>query len=1172
MTEKLTCRVQYLNDADPFATTSTCYLEPMRPVSFAFSLHLPIGDQIPEVIRLLKAHHKSGDSALQVYRMLDGGVGDFGSYLDADMNLLDQPDELQMLQSDARRTSLVLRTQPALRVKAIIDKLQKSNGRDQRRALFTLKDIFQDDKDLVPEFVQSEGLDCLVRLGRSSDQNHQNFILRALGQILLYVDGMNGIIAHNETIQWLYELLDSPLFDPEQRAEMSQYRLDWYRLVVKTALKLLLVFVEYTESNALLLMAAVCAVDRAKGRSDWANLMRVLHEKDNADVEPLIYGMTVVNKTLNGVPDQDTYYDIVDALDGQGLEDAMARMLRLGNKELAEQCRLYEKVLSQEDAAGDSDSGDSTTVRMRGGGLHGKTDSLDRRSMMRRRQQEALERQEESIRVNSSIKKFEAAAPAEPPMPKHPPWRKQVAEEPVVETPSPKKTQPVFVEPETLKPTAAAPSKKPEPIRLVEERADATSNQENEAPEREVKAPPPSFPSLFSPTETKTMEFPVLEAKKESPPPAEPKETRKPGPIRAKVVDDSGGGGFAAMLQRRAKKHVEGGASFEPKISEAEQQWQKAAETVKSKPLIINDLDFSAFHKDELEQDPLVLARMAEIAQTRGVLPGGAPPPPPMGGAPPPPPMGATPPPPPLLRAAANGARGPSPAPSMTASKTGTLKLHWKPAQAEAPPVPALKKKGTFWHKMDVPQIDTSKLAQLFEQKQKEVVVKKGTAEAKPQLLQVLDNKRSQLINIALTKLPPVNTIPPAIMKFDSTVLNKDGIEKILQSMMPHEEETAKIQLAVAEHPEKTLGNAEQFLLSLSAIPNLGERLRLWMFTLDYHSVEKDISEPLMDLSVAMKEIEESATFRTACAMLLSIGNTLNGSDVKGFQLDYLSRASEIKDPVYKHTLIYHLAEFMIDHFPDGSDLYSEFGAVARSAKIDYAELLQNLKRLETDCKRSWEYLGKICRNDSASSMRQKIDTYLTECAQRIHQLKVIQRVTTNKWHAFLIFFGYTLVNEFALEYRTTRDKILQQRKRVADKRERNKTRGKIWALEGQNGAPSAEPRRRAPLQSSEMERHEEMSRLLTGSAGDDTLGRRRALRPTPERATASKLVSERENVRDADEDNEILDGLVKAATIQAEPRDHRRKARQFNRKSLRRTRTLKLVDDQMTNMNLSNY
>lgn len=28
---------------------------------------------------------------------------------------------------------------------------------------------------------------------------------------MLYVDGMNGIIANNETICWLYQLLDSPV-------------------------------------------------------------------------------------------------------------------------------------------------------------------------------------------------------------------------------------------------------------------------------------------------------------------------------------------------------------------------------------------------------------------------------------------------------------------------------------------------------------------------------------------------------------------------------------------------------------------------------------------------------------------------------------------------------------------------------------------------------------------------------------------------------------------------------------------------------------------------------------------------------------------------------------------------------------------------------------------------
>ena len=35
------------------------------------------------------------------------------------------------------------------------------------------------------------------------------FFISAIGQIMLYVDGMNGVIEHNETIQWLYSLLSS---------------------------------------------------------------------------------------------------------------------------------------------------------------------------------------------------------------------------------------------------------------------------------------------------------------------------------------------------------------------------------------------------------------------------------------------------------------------------------------------------------------------------------------------------------------------------------------------------------------------------------------------------------------------------------------------------------------------------------------------------------------------------------------------------------------------------------------------------------------------------------------------------------------------------------------------------------------------------------------------------
>uniref|UniRef100_A0A8D0HBM4 GBD/FH3 domain-containing protein n=1 Tax=Sphenodon punctatus TaxID=8508 RepID=A0A8D0HBM4_SPHPU len=144
---------------------------------------------------------------------------------------------------------------------------------------------------------------------------------------MLYVDGMNGVINHNETIQWLYTLIGSK-----------------FRLVVKTALKLLLVFVEYTESNAPLLIRAVFAVDDKRGVKSWSNVMEILEEKDGVDTELLVYAMTLVNKTLSGLPDQDSFYDVVDCLEELGIEVISQRHLNKKGTDLdlVEQFNIYE--------------------------------------------------------------------------------------------------------------------------------------------------------------------------------------------------------------------------------------------------------------------------------------------------------------------------------------------------------------------------------------------------------------------------------------------------------------------------------------------------------------------------------------------------------------------------------------------------------------------------------------------------------------------------------------------------------------------------------------------------------------------------------------------------------------------------------------------------------------
>ena len=39
---------------------------------------------------------------------------------------------------------------------------------------------------------------------------------------MLYVDGMNGVIEHNETIQWLYSLIGSKVSQPSMHCYLNQ--------------------------------------------------------------------------------------------------------------------------------------------------------------------------------------------------------------------------------------------------------------------------------------------------------------------------------------------------------------------------------------------------------------------------------------------------------------------------------------------------------------------------------------------------------------------------------------------------------------------------------------------------------------------------------------------------------------------------------------------------------------------------------------------------------------------------------------------------------------------------------------------------------------------------------------------------------------------------------------
>jgi len=74
------------------------------------------------------------------------------------------------------------------------------------------------------------------------------------------------------------------------------------------------------------------------------------------------------------------------------------------------------------------------------------------------------------------------------------------------------------------------------------------------------------------------------------------------------------------------------------------------------------------------------------------------------------------------------------------------------------------------------------------------------------------------------------------------------------------------------------------FIISETYLPIIDLPIRLWLFTLDYANLEREIAEPLMDLKTAIGELERNATFQKVMATLLAVGNALNGAKVKFFE------------------------------------------------------------------------------------------------------------------------------------------------------------------------------------------------------------------------------------------------------------------------------------------------
>ena len=275
---------------------------------------------------------------------------------------------------------------------------------------------------------------------------------------------------------------------------------------------------------------------------------------------------------------------------------------------------------------------------------------------------------------------------------------------------------------------------------------------------------------------------------------------------------------------------------------------------------------------------------------------------------------------------------------------------------------------------------------------------------SRPKEILVLDPKRSNQINIGIRGLPPVSSLKELIEKMDDTTISRAGVEK-LQNLIPGEEELAQIKEAAKDADEDMpLGTAEQFLLMMSSIPGLECRLKLWAFKVDFKAMERDICEPLVALREGMKAVKSSDTFAALMAVVLAMGNTLNRSKVSGFQLDYLSKLSWVKDTSSKHSLLHHVTQVLMSEKADMADLSKEFSSLSTVARTDYELLGSNLAGMEEECKTSLGYLRLSFVYQPET--RSLVSSFLTDAAERILSMQKVSALVAEEYTTFLTWLG----------------------------------------------------------------------------------------------------------------------------------------------------------------------
>eukprot|EP00026_Physarum_polycephalum_P007846 Phypoly_transcript_07915.p1 GENE.Phypoly_transcript_07915~~Phypoly_transcript_07915.p1 ORF type:complete len:486 (+),score=132.87 Phypoly_transcript_07915:33-1460(+) len=315
------------------------------------------------------------------------------------------------------------------------------------------------------------------------------------------------------------------------------------------------------------------------------------------------------------------------------------------------------------------------------------------------------------------------------------------------------------------------------------------------------------------------------------------------------------------------------------------------------------------------------------------------------------------------------GMKGPPPPPG--GGKKGAPAAPAKPTKVI--PVPAVKMKGLNWTKIppskvnatifgefgdlmdidvDFTEIETQFAAKVIEKKDPAA----GAAEAKKAAgpVQLVDPKVGQNLSIWLSRFKcSLADIVNGIKKLDETMFEKDQLKGLIP-LLPTKEDFLNIQEYIESGKEVSrLGKPEQFFLEVQKLDAVEQRVKAFVFKLEYPTKKTEVKADLDQLRMATKEVKTSKKFLKVMETILVLGNFVNGGTFRanftGFKLETITKLGDTKGLDNKFTLMHYLATHLEKKAPTIADFPTELSHVAAGARVSLQQLTADVNNMSKD-------------------------------------------------------------------------------------------------------------------------------------------------------------------------------------------------------------------------------